>query len=83
MANAQANLPGPLQRLHAARNRNAAPVKLSDWFGLAPSQSSGFKTVSFLFERIGLDHITREECLETADTQAALEPFANFFSIRT
>jgi len=30
-ANAQANLLGPLQRLHAARNRNAAPVKFSDW----------------------------------------------------
>ena len=29
--NAQANLPGPLQRLHAARNQNAAPVKFSDW----------------------------------------------------
>ena len=33
--NAQANLPGPPQRLHAARNQNAAPVKFSDWFGLA------------------------------------------------
>ena len=30
--NAQANLPGPLQRLHAARSRNAAKVKLSDGF---------------------------------------------------
>ena len=30
--NEKANLPGPLQRLHAARNRNAAPVKFSDWF---------------------------------------------------
>jgi hypothetical protein len=35
---AQANLPGPLQGLHAARNTNAAPVKLSDWFGAACSR---------------------------------------------
>jgi hypothetical protein len=33
MPNAKANLPGPLQGLHAARNQNAAPVKLSGWFG--------------------------------------------------
>ena len=26
-----ANLPGPLQQLPDARNRNAVPVKLSDW----------------------------------------------------
>src|SRR5260370_592628 len=31
-ANDKANLPGPPQGLHAARNGNAAPVKLSDWF---------------------------------------------------
>src|SRR5438128_1969126 len=29
--NDKANLPGPLQRLQAARNRTAAPVKFSDW----------------------------------------------------
>jgi len=28
-------LPGPLQRRRAARNQNAAPVKLSDLFGPA------------------------------------------------
>ena len=31
--NEKANLPGPLQRMHAAQNRNAAPVKFSDLFG--------------------------------------------------
>lgn len=34
LPNVGANLPGPLQGLHAARNRNAAQVKLSDSFGL-------------------------------------------------
>jgi hypothetical protein len=38
-ANDNANLPGPLQELHAARNRNAAPVKFSDWFAPAPQFS--------------------------------------------
>ena len=37
--NAKANLPGPLQRLNAARNRNAAPVKLSDLLGLGERES--------------------------------------------
>lgn len=32
--NVNANLPGPLQRLHAARTRNAAQVKLSTWFAV-------------------------------------------------
>src|SRR5437762_10818790 len=32
--NAPANWPGALKRRHAARNRNAAPVKLSDLFGV-------------------------------------------------
>ncbi|MEK7857151.1 MAG: hypothetical protein AAB288_13760, partial [Acidobacteriota bacterium] len=32
-ANVHANLPGPLQRHCTARNQNAAPVKLSSWFG--------------------------------------------------
>src|SRR5688500_18219038 len=36
--NVKANLPGPLQRLKAARNRNAAPVKLSDWLAGAASR---------------------------------------------
>ena len=40
--NAKAKLPGPLQGLHAAQNSNAAPVKLSDWFGFA----SGFSMPS-------------------------------------
>jgi hypothetical protein len=31
-SNDKANLPGPLQEHHIARNWNAAPVKLSDWF---------------------------------------------------
>ena len=39
--NAQAILPGPLQGLHAARNQNAAPVKVSDVFGVSPSVPSG------------------------------------------
>jgi hypothetical protein len=30
--NGTAKLPRPLQRLPSARNRTAAPVKLSDWF---------------------------------------------------
>src|SRR5262249_29827783 len=37
--NERANLPGPLRRLHAARNRKAAPVKFSDWLAAAPLQS--------------------------------------------
>src|SRR5262249_40243329 len=42
--NARANLPGPLQRQHAARNRNAAPVKFSDWLAAIP----GFDQPEFL-----------------------------------
>jgi hypothetical protein len=38
-------LPGPLQRLHAARNHNAAPVKFSDWLAAALQRSpTVFKT---------------------------------------
>lgn len=36
--NDNANLPGPLQGLHAAQNRNAAPVKFSDWLAAGRSQ---------------------------------------------
>ena len=32
-SNDQAHLPGPLQELDDARNRNAAPVRCSAWFG--------------------------------------------------
>ena len=32
--NDNANLAGPLQGNHVARNKNAAPLKLSDWFGI-------------------------------------------------
>src|SRR2546427_4758511 len=31
--NTKAHLPGPLQELVVARNRNAAPVRCSAWFG--------------------------------------------------
>jgi hypothetical protein len=40
-ANDKANLLGPLQRLLAARNRNAAPVRVSDWFAEAEKGSGG------------------------------------------
>src|SRR5262249_26982831 len=30
--NATVHPPGPLQRLHVARNQNAAPAEFSDWF---------------------------------------------------
>src|SRR5262249_34707788 len=33
---------GRLQRLHAARNRNAAPVKLSGWLAVDPSRLFAF-----------------------------------------
>jgi len=32
--NDQAHLPGPLQEIGIARNRNAAPVRCSIWFGM-------------------------------------------------
>lgn len=38
MPNDPAHLPGPLQDLDVARNRNAAPVRCSVWFGCLSPQ---------------------------------------------
>src|SRR5262249_5616293 len=61
--NDKANLPGPRQGLHAARNENAAPVKLSDWFGRTPLQQKTISSFAHLPQLHGLIRPARGQLL--------------------